>query len=139
MKDGFETFDHTADIGLRVRAGTLAELYANAARGLLSLLSDPARVRRLEETRLTVEGRDRADLLVAWLHEILYRFDAEGRVFGAADVTDATETRLTAVLRGEPMDRTRHELRLEIKAVTYHRARVERTADGWEAEVVFDV
>ena len=42
----FEHFDHTADLGLRVRAGTLEELLAEAGRGLLAMIvANPASVR----------------------------------------------------------------------------------------------
>ncbi len=49
------------------------------------------------------------------------------------------EDGLTGVAWGEPLDHTRHELAHEVKAITYHGLRVERTADGWLAEVIVDI
>ena len=33
----------------------------------------------------------------------------------------------------------RHELDMEIKAITYHGLKVERDGDGWLAEVIVDI
>ena len=37
------------------------------------------------------------------------------------------------------MDAVRHQLDVEIKAVTWHGLKVERTSDGWLAEVIVDI
>ena len=135
----FEILDHTADVGIRAFGTDRRTVYRNAARGLISLIVDPRTVRAVEEERLTVRGNDPVDLLVAWLHEILYRFDAQRRVYAQVDILKAGENVLRAVLRGEPFDSARHEARGEIKAVTWHGARVERTPTGWVAEIFLDV
>jgi SHS2 domain-containing protein len=46
---------------------------------------------------------------------------------------------LTGKAWGEPLDRGRHELGHEIKAITYHGLKVEQTPDGWLAEVIVDI
>ena len=139
MTEEFEILEHTADVGIRAFGADIRSVYRNAARGLISLIVDPRTVRVAEEERLTVRGNDAVDLLVAWLHEILYRFDGRRRVYAQVDVLEAGENVLRAVLRGEPFDSARHEAREEIKAVTWHGARVERTPTGWVAEVFLDV
>lgn len=139
MDKRFETLEHTADIGIRAFGHDRRSLYENAAYGLLSFLVDPATVRRAKVEHVRIEGADPVDLLVAWLHEILFRFDAEGRAYCKATVQAIDETSLTASLHGEAFDPQRHEPVEGIKAVTYHGARVERRGDGWVAEVLFDV
>ena len=47
--------------------------------------------------------------------------------------------RLTADARGEMLNPEKHDLIVDIKAVTLHRFQVERTARGWEALVVLDI
>jgi len=139
MPEPFELIEHTADTGIRAFGRTRPQVYENAARGLLSLMASPDSVRLSSEEVIEVEGSDAVDLLVTWLHEILYRFDAQHQVFGEVQVEDFAEWRLRATLRGEQFDPARHEVRAEVKAVTYHAARVERENDGWVAEVLFDV
>jgi SHS2 domain-containing protein len=139
MERPFEILEHTADVGIRAFGRTLPELYENAARGMLEVLLDPTSARPAVEETVAVTGTDAVDLMVVWLHEILLRSDARKRAFAQVRVSEVAEWRLAATLKGEPLDRSRHELRAEIKGVPYYGARVERTESGWVAEVYFDI
>ncbi len=135
----FEIFEHTADIGIRVRAGTLEELLADAAQGLFSIIvANPEAVRPLQEMTFSVAGEPHDDLLLDWLDELLYTFDTKRLLFREFEMRCSPEG-LTATARGEPVDRTRHELHMEVKAITYHGLKVERDGDGWLAEVIVDI
>ena len=135
----YETFDHTADVGLRVRAPDLKGLFEDAARALFSVLvANPAAIQSVQEITFTLQGDRRDDLLLDWLAELLYTFDVRRMVFSRFDV-DVHETGLSATVGGEPIDRDRHELDVEIKAITYHGLKVQREADGWLAEVIVDL
>ena len=46
---------------------------------------------------------------------------------------------LTATARGEPIDPTRHEIAVEVKAITWCGLKVERQPDGWLAGVVINI
>jgi SHS2 domain-containing protein len=135
----FELFEHTADIGLRIRAETLAGLFEEAGRALFSaMVVNLDEVRPLQEVGIRVEGNDREELLFDWLAELLYRFDADHFVFGEFHV-ELEEAGLRATARGEPIDPDRHHFDADIKAITYHGFKVEQTDDGWLAEVIVDV
>jgi SHS2 domain-containing protein len=135
----YELFDHTADVGLRIRADGLDGLFADAARALFSaIVVNPDAVRPVHERTFRVDGDDRENLLHDWLAELLYVFHVEHRLFSEFDVHLADDG-LLAVARGEPFDETRHELDAEIKAITYHGLKVERDGDGWLAEVIVDI
>lgn len=135
----YETFDHTADIGLRIAAGTLPELMAEAGRGFSSLIvANLGELRPVEERTIRVAGVEPDYLLFDWLNELVYLLDHEHLVFSQFAVThDAAG--LTAVCRGERLDRARHQLEHEVKAVTYHDLKVEQVEDGWLAEVILDI
>jgi SHS2 domain-containing protein len=49
------------------------------------------------------------------------------------------EQGLKAKARGEPLDRERHELSHEVKAITYHQLEVKQTDQGWQARVIVDI
>jgi SHS2 domain-containing protein len=135
----FETFDHTADLGLRVGASDLDTLFREAAEALIAILVDnPAAIEARVKLELHLEADDLAYLLFDWLREILYRFDGEGILLSRFDV-QVRGTRLIATAWGEPVDRTKHVLAHEVKAITYHGLRVEKTDDGWLAEVIVDI
>jgi SHS2 domain-containing protein len=135
----YELFEHTADLGLRVRAATLDALFAEAGECLFSaVVEDLASVRPTVEVRVEVAGDDREFLLFDWLRELLMRHDAERLLFGKFAVA-VREDGLTGTAWGEPIDVERHVLSHEVKAITYHELRVEQTADGWLAEVIIDI
>src|SRR3954454_1334267 len=134
----FETFDHTADLGLRVRSATLNELFAEAGAALFSaIVEDLAAVRPAQRVEIAIAGAERDYLLFDWLKELLYRFDADHLLFCRFAVkVDAAG--MTGAAWGEKLDWDRHVLRNEVKAITYHGLKVEQQADGWLAEVIVD-
>jgi len=135
----FELFDHTADIGLRIRAETLPGLFEEAARALFSaIVVNLDAVRPLQEMAIRVEGDDREELLFDWLDELLYRFDTDHLAFCEFHV-ELGEGGLRAAVRGEPIDPDRHHFDADVKAITYHGLKVEQHENGWMAEVIVDV
>jgi len=135
----FELFEHTADLGLRVHANSLQELFIDAARGLLVMhVANPNDVRPLESKTISLTADGPAYLFFDWLSELLYAFETDKLLFSDFDLK-IDGNKLTAVCRGEPMDETRHRMEHEVKAITYHSLRVEQTASGWEAEVIVDI
>lgn len=134
-----EFFEHTADLGLRVRAGDVDALFADAAAALFSaIVEDSSTVRPLQRIDVRIVGDDRELLLFDWLKELLYRFDAEHLLFSRFEVHVAGDG-LKGAAWGEVLDRGRHELAHEVKAITYHGLLVERTEDGWLAEIIVDI
>ena len=135
----YETFEHTADIGLRARAADLNTLFAEAAKAFFSVIvENPAEIRATDEFPVSVEADQLDDLLYDWLAELLYLFDTQHVLLREFDVT-VQENRVTATVRGEPVDEQRHQLDMEVKAITYHELKVEREGDGWLAEVIVDL
>ncbi len=135
----YETFEHTADLGLRVRAPDLDALFAEAAACLFSaIVEDLGTVRPERRIDVKIEGAEREYLLFDWLRELLYRFDSGHLLLSRFEVR-VGEAGLEGSAWGEPFDPERHALAHEVKAITYHGLKVERTADGWLAEVIVDI
>jgi SHS2 domain-containing protein len=135
----YETFEHTADLGLRVRAGDINSLFREAAQALFSaIVDDLSAVQTKERIEIRLASDDLEYLLVDWLKELLYRFDTEHLLLSRFDVA-VEGTALTALAFGEPIDPERHSMLHEVKAITYHGLRVEKTQDGWLAEVIVDI
>ncbi len=141
---GFAIVEHTADVGLRIWAPTLEGLFDQAALGMVSLLTDPAKVRPGRTEEVAVDGADLEETLIAWLQEILYRFEVKRFVPARIEIQEVTPRRVRARIEGESLDRTRHEVRMDIKAATYHdlAVRREQETDGshrWSTTVIFDI
>jgi len=74
-----EELAHTADVGFRLEADSLAGLFRAAAEGLRRALGHEAAPGALETRPLRIARPDLERLLVAWLRELL----AGGQVRGA--------------------------------------------------------
>jgi SHS2 domain-containing protein len=134
-----EYFEHTADLGLRVTAPDLNQLFAEAATGLVGMIVENLNAVQLSRTvEIRIVGTDREYLLFDWLNEVLSKFECEHLVLAEFQVK-VNDDGLTATCRGEPLDRDRHQLGHEVKAITYHGLTVEETAYGWLAEVIVDI
>ncbi len=135
----YEFFDHTADLGIRVLAADLDTLFADAAVGLFAtIVEDPDTVQPTTSRLIEIAGTDREYLLFDWLKALLYLVDAEHLLFSRFQVHVGPEG-VKGEAFGEPLDRTRHELAHEVKAITYHGLKVEQTDEGWLAEVIVDI
>jgi SHS2 domain-containing protein len=135
----FETFEHTADIGLRIRAPDINALFAEAGQGLFSLIvENPDSIRSQQRIEITLNSATIEDLLFDWLNELLYTFETRHLLLCRFDVR-VEDHSLRATASGEELDRARHHISREIKAITYHAFVVRQTPDGWLAEVILDI
>jgi SHS2 domain-containing protein len=139
----FETFEHTADLGLRVVGDSLNDLFADAAVGLSSLIvAEVGSVAASQQRTLAITSPDLEYLYFDWLSELLFFFESEGWLTAKASV-EVTGNSLRGVVQGEIFCEERHRRSHEVKAVTYHELSVtplER--DGkqfWTAEVIVDI
>lgn len=134
----FREFEHTGDVGIELTADTRPELFRCAAIAMASLLVERADVAAGEQREVTVAADADTDLMHDLLTELLNVFTVEGFIWSDASVEEDDRS-LKVTLRGERFDPARHELRGEIKAVTYHQLEVANSSSGWRARVIFDV
>jgi SHS2 domain-containing protein len=135
----YETFEHTADLGLRIRAAGPAALFEDAARALFSIIvTNLDDVRPIDTRHFELSAASLDYLLFDWLNELLFTFDSQRLLLCEFHVRLA-ENNLQADARGELLDLDRHTLEHEVKAITYHGLRLEQTPDGWLAEVIVDI
>ena len=135
----YETFDHTADLGIRIFGRSYEEVMTNAAYALFDLLTDLDRVQEAFAYSICVEAADPGELLVCWLSELLFLFESQGTLFKRFQFSHLSQRSLQAVAHGEIFTPSRHEFKTEIKAVTYHQAVVRENDGRWEGRVIFDI
>ncbi len=136
---GHDTFEHTADVGIRAWGRDLPELFEQAAAALIEALLDPETVGHEQTRPVEVDGDSPEEVLVAWLEEVLFAFEADQFAPAAARVEAMEDGRLRGAIEGEPLDQARHELRSAVKAVTYHDLTIRETGVGYEVRIVLDV
>ena len=128
----YEIIDHTADVGIRVRSPSLEGLFVEAAAAMFDMMVEPKRA-LVPSIEVPVEVRAPTldELMVRWLAELLYAFETRRLVLTNFWVDEVGDGRLVGSAKGLKFDSARHSQKLAIKAVTYHRIRVERADDGW--------
>lgn len=132
-----------ADAEFRAWGEDLAELFKAAADALMNVM-----IRELEgiesrvERTIELENPDAEMLLFDLLQELIYFKDAEGLVLRIREVTvvrDGALYRLCATAAGEPIDPDRHDLGVDVKAVTLHRYELAETPQGWSVYAILDI
>ena len=74
----YEVFEHTADLGLRVRASTKEALFVEAARGLFAMIvANLDTIQPVQSRTIEIAGDEPDFLMFDWLNELLYAFEAE--------------------------------------------------------------
>jgi SHS2 domain-containing protein len=135
----YKLLDHTADIGIEVWGKTKKDALANTVEAMFDLIADSENVSAVQAKQLSIGGTDTADMLINLLREALYLFHAEAWLCKKCEILELNKQKITAEFWGEPYDAKKHQLKMEIKAVTYHTLKIERVEKGWRARVIFDV
>ena len=138
MTKDFEILDHTADVGIIAYGTDLKQAFANAAKGLFSLITGLGDVDEALHRDIELTAADEESLLVDWLNELVYYFDAEGILFKRFDITELNNRHLKARGYGEKADSAKHELKMGVKAATYHMLKIEKN-NGYRVQVLFDI
>jgi SHS2 domain-containing protein len=135
----YKLLDHTADIGIEVWGKTKKELFENAVEAMFDLIVDLTGINNVNDKVVTAKGADAEDLLVNFLREALYLFNGKKWIIKQCKLLEMKSGQIVAQFQGEPYDSDKHQLKTEIKAVTYHGLSIEKKAQGWKAKVIFDV
>ena len=135
----YQIIDHTADLGIIVKGPDVKSLFVLAAQAMTDLMVEGEIRDKIAIRDVLVKGEDFPDLMVRWLGEILYLFEGENLIVNSIEVKSIGPMRLQATLTLASFEPGHHQILREIKAVTYHQIAVDKTEDGWEARVIFDV
>ena len=139
MGKDFDILEHTADTGIVAYGGNINEAFSNAAKAMFYLITNLGPIVEKTHRDIDITARDKEELMVDWLNELIYFFDTENLVFKRFEVTVTNAFRLKARVYGEKVDRSRHPLKTGIKAATYHMLKVEEDGDNYMVQVIFDI
>lgn len=145
MNKKFEILEHTADIKIRIFGESLEELFENALFAMAGI--QDTKIQGYKDTNkfqipnskinrlVKVKSIDKEALLVDFLGEVLSLSDINDEIYPECDIIKLSDKEIEAEVKGLKVD----QFDEDIKAVTYHGVKVEKTGDGWMAEVVFDI
>jgi len=135
----YELIEHTADIGIRVKAKDLSGLFKHAGLVIFQISAEKKSIVDKEKHKILVaqKAADVEELFINWLNELLSVSAVEGLIFEDLKIEKIDEHIIEAVASGSSI--RNYKVNTEIKAATYHQLKIEKTGFGWEAEVIFDV
>jgi len=145
QKSGFKRVDHLSDTGIEFYGNKLEKLFENAALGMFSIITDIDSVSKSDKIKVDIitDHDDLEDLLILWLEKIIYHFETASMVFAVFKVDSVKRSgqgyRLKAEMVGENFDSGRHEIKIGIKAPTYHQLKIKNIGQKWWGRVIFDI
>jgi SHS2 domain-containing protein len=129
-----------ADIAFEAESSTVNGLFESCATALADVMVDPKTLRAKVTREISLKSEDLDRLLYDFLTELIVMKDVESLLFSRISVeVNDSGTVLSAVAKGETIDRIRHTLRNDVKAVTMHMFGVRQEGQKWTATVVLDI
>ena len=129
----------SSELSIRLTGDSLSQILSDAGVALFDLLVDMGSVETRESVTLEVEGVDNDDLMVNWMRELLYEYQASGFVLKEFNIHEAGEFFVRAEARGEKFDPDRHEERETIGAVAERLSHLGKMGAQWTAQVGFEL
>ncbi len=131
----------TADVAIEARGDTLEELFSASAKATFAVMVDTKGVRPKAKKEIRLENQEIDRLLFDWLAEIIYLKDSEYMVFSKFDIRIQGNSSycLNAEVFGEEINQSKHELRCDVKAITFHLFDVHKKEGKWIARFILDI
>ena len=131
-----------ADVAFEAYGKSLEEAFSNAALAMFEVETNTKKVKPKIKKKVKVEGEDLQALLFDWLSELLFLRGIKRMFFSKFNVKIKKlngRHKLDAEVYGEKVDRKRHELRVEVKAVSYSQMDVTKKDEKWTLRAILDV
>ena len=143
MKKGtapiYELIPHTADIGIRVFGKNNEKLLKNTIYAFFDVLVGIKSINKKVEKVLKIKADNLEDLLFNLLDELLFIFSTKKMIFKESKVSFIRENQIVVKLKGQKFDPSKHKVKTDIKAVTYHDFKIKKEKNKLIAEVIFDI
>jgi len=141
MSSKYNYLEHTSDILFEAYGQTQEELIANSAEALCNAMYALEKVEPRESMELKVTAKDFEEMLHKFLEELLLTMEVKLMFFKKFLVKkfNLEEGLLEVELKGEPINPEKHEIKSEIKAVTWHDFQARKEEGKWKARVLLDI
>ena len=130
-----------ADIAFEAKGNTLKELFESSANALFEIMVNPKKVKKKIKKEFKIEKNNLEELLYSFLDEVIFLKDSKSLVFNSCKVgiKEGKKLSLKAALFGDKIDYKKQELRVDPKAVTMHKFKVEKRNNKYVAQVIIDI
>ena len=133
-----------ADVAFEADGKTIESMFEQAGLALENtMVKELETVETKDKRKITAEGKDLETLLHSFLEELVYIKDAELLLFSEFSGTKIAEKNgkwfMETTGFGEPLNQKKHELLVDVKAVSWHRFSVSKVRGGFKATVILDI
>ncbi|WP_409199992.1 archease [Methanobrevibacter sp. DSM 116169] len=142
MKNPYEYFDVTADIGFIAYGETLNESFENAGLAMFNVISDTNNIKAINKLTFSIESEDEVSLLYDFLEELLFLHEVKFMLFSKFNVEIYKKEngfKLNATIEGEEINWEIHERGSEIKAITFHMMEVSKNNGFYQTKAILDL
>jgi len=139
MKSFYHIIDHTADLGIAVKADSVNQLFEHAALAFCDILCDIDTIKPKITRIIEIKKENLEELLQGFLSDLLFYFETELELYSKVTIKELTSKKLTAHLQGEKINLNNHKIKTGIKAVTFHQLKIEIINNKWQTTIIFDV
>ena len=135
----YRIIEHTADTGFEVKGNSKEELFAAAAKAFFHMMWKIGSDGESVQDTIEVAGSDLEELMVNFLEEFLYRYDAKELICTKIQIISLSETLVRAKAWMQQFNRESDQELLGVKAVTYHQLYIGRKDERWTARIFLDI
>lgn len=138
----YKFLDHTADVLFEAHGKTLNELFKNAALATQETQTNLKDIKQKIKRRILLKNESVEMLLFDFLQELIFLKDKDLLLFSKFIVNikkDNKKFNLSAICYGEKLNIKKHELKVDVKAVTLHQFSVKKIKDNWKARIIVDI
>ena len=132
-----------SDAAFEAFGKTEKELFENAALAVFEEMAETKKLQNKTRKEFLVKAENLELLLYNFLSEMVALKDEKGIVFGKIRVIVKKEKKgwkATTTVWGDKVEKLNEKIiRRDVKAVTFHLFKVEKTKQGWKATVVLDI
>ncbi len=136
----FETFEHTADIGIRGIGSNYSEAFSEAAKCVFNIMADLSVFINDLEVSFECRAFNMEELLVEFINKLLYQAAINKCIFTDFNIISLADSVIKARVSGEKLKANhKNSLKLEVKAATYHQLKVYKDNDKYIVQCIVDV
>jgi len=143
MSHNFRYIEHTADVAIEASGSSIEELFLAAAEGWKEIVLESPEIQALGKVEINLEQDTGEELLVSFLDELNFQLNTRHWIFSSikflAVKNEENTWKLHAVLSGQDIIPEKYEIKVEIKAVTFHQLEIKHTNNNYSSIVVFDI
>ncbi|OYT36082.1 protein archease [Candidatus Pacearchaeota archaeon ex4484_71] len=134
----YEFLEHTADVKFIAYGKDLRKLMINSAKALKKVIYNK-RVKKREEKKIKIKGKDLENMVYLFLEEFLFLLDGKNFLFSKIKEIEVDEKNFSikATILGDSSKR--YDIQSDVKAITYNEMYVRKEGKLWISQVVLDV